>query len=126
MMGHVALEWTKPGTRLRITYEAKYTGRKNDTDWAAQRGDTFQFWIPDDAIVEVLPDPLKAGDTVDQNSPEPPAGTVLLDAYEGVWQRIDDAWMFPNNVDGAVSYPWQRLVAKNSPMHVLYVPEEGQ
>jgi hypothetical protein len=113
----------KVGTRIRVTYVGDYVGgsvAQNLSD------DGDLYLIPKDAEIEILPDPLKVGDILNGDSPEPPMGTVLLDQWGFPWQRppLQSHW---RSYAYTENYTWSKdslhQNLERTPLTVLYVPE---
>lgn len=119
----------REGQQVRVTLEGSAQVHGGDCIYV-----NGQIEIPLDreevVSVEVLPDPLKAGDTVDQNSPEPPVGTVILckdgtvlqKLRDGRWFAVadDSAWASDLSDPAGIHDEFNRAAF---PARVLYVPE---
>lgn len=115
------------GRRYRVVWEGVYGDLTAPNKvWISGK----DFCLDDEEVVsvEVLPDPLKVGDELDGDSPEPPIGTVVkttakpVKPYQLIWQRDDnDMWYQPGT---DVGWSWERLCDFAGRVAVLYVPEE--
>lgn len=108
------------GRRVRVTYEGRCVDPAGR--YVQQDGDGYRIWVPLNATVEVLPEPLAVGDQIDDDYPEPPVGTVLLDNFTQVWVGRADGWVYAGT-DNYTPYAWDVLVLKNVPLTVVYVPD---